>query len=66
MPRLHHALDTDKRTSLCFRSSQEMATGESVPLLSTAPEKTLLNKDFWPAVTNNESKVKHAEYEDFE
>ena len=43
-----------------------MATGESVPLLSTAPEKTLLYKDFWPAVRNNETKIKHAEFEDFE
>ncbi len=43
-----------------------MATGESVPLLNTSLEKTLCVKDFWPAATNNETKVKHADLEDFE
>ena len=52
--------------SILHTFCRHMASGESVPLLSTAPEKTLLRKDFWPAARNSETKVKHADFEDFE
>ena len=66
--KLSHVLKTLHKSQTyctCMLFAQ-MASGESVPLLSTAPEKTLLHRDFWPAVTNSEAKVKHADFEDFE